>query len=750
MITFKEDYSGRDSSFPRHDISPKKKLTKEWMKQYAEAMYAAWLNGATKICYDDVDAIQENRRYMRAEQDVEQYKKAFLGSYKESEIDFIRDGLMNIEWTVPAIAPKYVNVIQNMFHDSNFEVLVNALDEKSSRAKASKKWKTWVTTQLKDSLEQMNGAMGMDMFEIPENLPSTIEELEFQESIGAFRLSKEISFEAAVVEVLRRCDLQEINKKVINDLFAWGKACIRDYVDPVTQKVNVEYCDIARVIISYTNDNYYNPEYFGLIKTYSLSDIMERAGLSEEEARNIASAYYRAGSYQNTFEFYDRQDDNRVWGWEKFDVQVLEAEFESTDTTYKEVIEKNKFGNKAVYSISPEKVKKSKNEVERTDVKMRYRCSWIIGSDHVFDWGYQYDIPRATPAQAGSSAHFYDVGKCFIDILKPHINQACLAWFRIQNTIAQAPESGLVLNYDSFDNVVMNNKKLKPSELIKLGKLSGVWIHKKKGFDGRLNADQSKPVEFFEGGAGRQLQENIELYRWNIQTIEEQLGMPPVASAGRQERETTLGEQQLLFSSATNAIKHFGTAIKDLVKHSCQNIILRVQIIAKHNPDGYEALVNTIGYEKSYVLKLGPAEATCEMGVEILPIYGAQQKDNIYQAALQSMQAGKSGGIGIRMSDYMKIKRLLEAGLIRAAENWLQYSESREEKRQLQIQQENMQLNAQMAQQAEAQKGQNALQEIGAQGQVDQAIQQAKTEGDLAKEALKAATQGTAVEQQVY
>ena len=259
-------------------------------------------------------------------------------------------------------------------------------------------------------------------------------------------------------------------------------------------------------------------------------------------------------------------------------------------------------------------------------------------------------------------------------------------------------------------------------------------------------------MEFFEGGAGRQLSENIDLYRWNISAIEEQVGMPPIASAGKQERETTLGEQQIMFASSTNAIKHFATAIRDLIKHSCENIILRVQIVAKYNPEGYKAIVNSIGYEKAYVLTIGPAEATCEMGVEVLPIYGAQQKDNVYQAALQSMQAGKSGGIGIRMSDYMKVKRMLESGLIRAAENWLVYAEEKEAKRQLELQRENMQLNAQNQQAAEQQKGQQTIEQIGAQGQADQALQDKKNEGDIIKEAVKSATQNTPDKQgvQVY
>lgn len=738
MITFKEKYEDSGSIFPRHDVPVKKKLTPEWMKRYCEALYCSWLNGATKISYSDVEKIQENRRFMRGEQDPETYRKMFLGDAADSEIDFIRKGLMNIDWTPPAIAPKYVNIIQNMFHDTNFEVLVNALDEKSTKEKGAKKWKLWVQSQMKDAIEAVNKQVEEQLFGIPDVLPESIEELEFMESVGAFRLAKELAFEAAVVEAMRRCDMPEINKKVINDFFAIGKAVTRDYVDPITQKVNVEYCDIARTIIDYQNSDHYDPDKAAVIKEYSIASLMASSGLTEDQAREVAHIYYGAGNYSNGWDFYDRDTGEGEYGWSRWNVQVMEAEFESVDVNIKEVINKNKHGNKAVYSISEQKAEKTKNPVEKLPVRVRYRCSWVVGTDHVFDYGYQYDVPRKTPDQAGSSFHFYDVGKPFIEILKPHINQATLAWYRVQNTITNAAESGLIIDYDSFDNMVMSGKVMKPSELIKLGKTSGTWIHKKRGFSNVVNTQAQDPVKYFEGGAGRQLQENIDLYRWNIQAIEEQLGMPPIASAGRQERETTLGEQQIMFASSTNAVKHFATGVKHLVKDFCTNCILRIQIVAKHNPEGYNAIVNSIGYEKAQILKIGAADAACEMGVEILPIYGATQKESIYTAALQSMQAGKSGGVGIRMSDFMKIKRMLESGLIRAAENWLVFSEEKEIKRQMQMQRENMALNAQAAQQAEQQKGKNKLDQIAAQTQGDIAAKDQEIAGQIIADAVAA------------
>jgi hypothetical protein len=733
MATYKDkqdSYKKDTYPFPRHDIDPKLKQESWWMKAASEAIYSMYVKGKTYTSLSEYERIQENRLFMSGDQSPERYMNWLLGDVDNlTDVDFMRKGLYNIDRTPPAIAPKYVHVVKNMFEEANFEMLVNSLDEDSNQKKELKKWRLWVMKELAPQLLEHNQQEQMKVFDVPETLPNSIDELNFMEQIGSFRLAEEMAFEVGLEEVLDRCNAQEIKRKFIEDLWASGKGCIREFVNPTTQKVDLEWCDIARTIISYSNKDYTNPSYAAVIKDYSISEIMEKGGLTEDEAREIATMYL--GYYDNPTEFHDRHDAEGTSGykpWYDWKVSVMESEFESVDVTYK-TKRKNSSGNEIVYDepyknggITPKVWNTDKRKTTRTDVRTRYRACWVIGTDHTFDTGYQYDIPRPTPEQTGSSFHFYSVGKAFIEIIKPFINQCVLAFLRMQNAIANAPGSGFYIEYSSLQNIAMAGKNLKPLDIIKLGKTTGSWIYKATTHYGQINTNIGRPVEHFEGGVGRELQEYITEYQWANAQIQELIGLTPIAAAGSESRETTLGEQEIKFASSTNAVKHFLTAWREVLKGFAQNAVLRMKIIAKHNPEGYRALKKSIGYGNAEVLKISKAEATADMGIEIVPVLGAQAKQEIFQMALGSMQAGKSGGVGIKMSDFLTIKRFLEAGKIRAAENWLVYSENKEEKRQQALQEQNMTLNAETAQQTEQVKQAGKKDEIITKGEVQKDV----------------------------
>lgn len=739
-----ENYQGKGNGeypFPPSDINPKQKQTDWWMRQYCEAIYYCWANGKAYTSFDEVALIRENRLYMEGNQSSDRYKELFLGKQDGiQENEFMRKGLMNIDWTPPVVAVKYVNVVKSMFEDANFDYVCNALDEKSADEKEQKKWDLWMKSKMKNDLEDINKLVGEELTEIPEKLPVNLQELDFFDQIGEFKLAKELAFEAGLQDILDRCNAPEKKRKIIDDFLAAGKACIKDYVDPVTQKVEYEYCDITRTIISYRNSDYNNPQYGAFLRDYTIAELEQYIDLSQNELMDIAKGFIGYGNNPDSYDLFDRywtQLDERSgrYRWYDMTVVVMEAEFEDVDINYK--TKKIRSDGKEMIYNEPYKNNK-KPRIYNTDTRktynhktrVRYRCNWLVGTKYVFDYGYQYDVPRPTPKMTGSSFHFYHVGKPYIEVMKPHIDQMALAFYRIQNSIAEAPESGFFMEYSALTNVSLgDNKKLAPLDLIRIGKRKGLWIYKATTHYGQVNPNIGRPVEYFEGGIGRTLQENIQIFEWNRQLIQELIGLPPISSGGVEKRSTTLGEQQILFASSTNAVKHFFTGYKELMRGLGINAVLRMQIVAKHNEKGYEVLKRSIGYAKAEILRIGKADAVSDIGIEILPVLGAQEKERIDQAAMQSMQIGKSGGIGITLADYMTVTRMLKAGLIRQAEIYLTYREKKAEEMRIKMQRENMQLDQQGQQQLAAQKVQGDMQMLSAETQAD--MQKTQQEKDL-------------------
>jgi len=698
------EYDLNKYGFPRDDVSPSEKLSERWMLRMGQAIYAMWLGDATAIGYSDTEYIAENRRYAEGTQSVERYRKMLFGKSadaKRNPNDVLwREGLANLDFEPIGVAPKFINVVMNMFEDMDFDIRTTAIDSKSLDKKDRKKWELWYKSVYKDDIRAINEAAGMEIIGMPQQMPESLEELEFFQQIGNFKIREEIAYEAALQELFDRCNFKEVKRKILKDFLVSGRACVRDRVNPVTQKVETEYCDIARTIISYSNKTYNNPDFAAVIKDYTVSDLAEVTDYSEDELRELARHYggYSTNPEVGLFDQYNIVDDaTGEFRWMSYVIPVLEWEKLSVDYKY-HTKRTNTHGETYDYDEKWEGRKKpkiydtEKKKTSETRIRTRYRGCWVIGTEKVFDTGYQYDIPRRTPDEAGSSFHFYRLhGKSMVDIMRPHVDQMTLSFLRLQGAIRHAAPAGLIIEYDSLKNISMNEKELKPFDLLQIGLTTGKWIYKATPLSGQLKpTSMPRPIMETKGGIGPFLQEQLQLFEFNRQQIQELTGLTPIAVGGQQPRETTLGEQQLSLASTTNAVKHYIIGFMELKRGVALNAIQRIKIVAKYNKKGYEVLTRSIGFGNAEVFKLGGDESSVDIGIDLVPSLSQQERQSVEQAAIASMQIGKSGGIGITYADYVAIIRMLNSGELRLAQTYLAFREAQLVKQQQAIAKQNI------------------------------------------------------------
>lgn len=138
----------------------------------------------------------------------------------------------------------------------------------------------------------------------------------------------------------------------------------------------------------------------------------------------------------------------------------------------------------------------------------------------------------------------------------------------------------------------------------------------------------------------------------------------------------------------------------------------RWQIIALFSKDPITAMIAAVGDAYTEIVRI-TGDQKNSFGLATYGInFEATADDSfiagIADAALKSMQAGKSGSPGISMADYFFIMRCLEQGEAKLAEVYLSYREKQEkdliDQRAAQMQE----MNTQGAQALEQQKAQNA------------------------------------------
>lgn len=726
MLHKTESYKSKINNFPSHDVSRRVKQSPEYQAEWADAIYSHYVRGLCTTSPSMVSRLLENRRLMKGEQDVLPYMGYFFGNTNvEQEADFVREALMNIDWTPVAVAVKFVNVILNMYDEATIDMLITALDPASTRKKQRKKAEIQVKMQYKEMFQQINQEAGADVFPLEDDLPEDMQQLNFMEENGMLRLEEEEGMESALQEINDRCNSKEIMRDVILDFVCGGAAAVREYYDKVDGKLKKRYYDLERLIVSYGEGDYVNPEYWGYLHPYTIHDLKRQTGWDDEKLKNIATQYV---GYANNPTTFNPEDD--YWRdmtpkgsagsmpmWYNTRILVMEYEFLTSD--YKYYTDRKLEDGKIItyeeeYKPNGKPPKMYNNDTRKTKkegVDMRMEGCWVVGTGEVFNYGYQTNVARPSPRECGSSMHYFQlkVRKPMMDIMKPHIDGMTMTILDLRNLQAKAPGPGFYVDVDSIQKLAIGATAVDEYDLIRVGARGGAMLYKgttSSGYDytGRNVPGSARPIEYYQGGFGPKLKELIDLFEFHRRQIQELIGMPDIAVAGVNKRDTTLGEQQITYAASTNAIKHFLSGWIELERQSAYHIIHRMKVIAKHCKEGYKVMQKAIGHQAAKSFKLSESISAMDVGIEIQPIMSQGKKEMILNMASQSRQSNEEGRGGLSVLDFVKVAHLLDAGRLRAAEAYLAYRDHADKKYKEKMQQQNMQLNAQTQAQGEAQK----------------------------------------------
>lgn len=709
------------NSFPSHDVNPALKVQKPWCKQFAMAIDGLYNTNQTAWGRDDVNNMARLRSYGNGSQNPDQYKD-LLGMNKkpmptvpqattstrapELAGEGARKGYMNINWDILAIAPKFKSIVLGTFEDVDHDIFADGIDEKSGAEKEQLKWSLWVEKEFGDYFAAQAAAVGLQMPR-PDYVPESLQELQMFSELGGFKLKSEISIEEALRYTFSISEWKELKRKFIEDLFEVGVAVARDYVDPMTQKVRVEYCDPALCVIPYMRTtDYSNMPYAGQYKWYSIAEIRAMNNVdgtpvfTEEELENIARCMNTNPPANSPYQY-----DCSSWGvnefgrylYDDFMILVLDCEFRSDD--YKYMTERTKDdGRKIVQEDQYGRVRNSeKKKTHKTKTLMVYKCKWIVGTEYCWDYGHQFDIPRPTPSQANLSFHAYRVkGRSMVDMMTTVLDSIQLTWLRLQNAIAMAKPKGISVEYNSLINMSIGNQKTSPLEIIKIYNQSGVLLHATTTHNGYSpGAMNQKPIQELEGGIGAQGMEFLSQMNNSMNLLREITGINRIADASSPSGEDLVGVSELAMQATSTALKPMYAGYVTIKERVAKNVALRIQLIVKFNGEYELGYYHAIGKPMTQTLKIGAEINNAMFGIRIQARPSQQEKQRIYDAAMQSVAVGKSGQVGINMSDFFVITRFIESGMLKLAESYLAAKERQEKERQEKVAKENITLQSQ-------------------------------------------------------
>jgi hypothetical protein len=728
--------SKANKSFPDPLLPSEKKQDKRYGMKYAKAIEAQWRGSSDKNSLQKRrrKVFQRNRKYSLGIQDTSIYKR-LLNNVDPNSGD---GSLMNLDYTPVPILPKFVRIVVNKILSKNPYPNLEAIDPFSSSEKNNYKRRVKNQVELRDELKKLKDTTGgLVLGDDPDKLPETMEEAEIYLDSNV-KTDGEISAQIATNLTLSWNNFNDgIFRRCVNDIVALGMSVVKRSNDP-NVGIRVEYVDPEKFVHSYTEDPSFDDlVYAGHIKTITISELKRMAGdqLSEEDYEKISQKSKGTGVSGNSTQ-YDDLGDRTMYEYDEYTIDILEFEFLSVDTMFFEEKE-NKFGNSNFYyqGFAQKGGKDSVFEAspEKLQIECIYGGVYIMGTDHVINYGKQTNMPRNIHDLSRAKLSYSVVStninrmmpKSMVDSCVGFADMLQLTHLKIQQAIAKAKPDGLIIDIEGLENVQLGKGgELQPLDLHDIYEQTGVFYYRSKNPDG---TGQAPPIREI-GNAIRNINELIALYNHYMRLIRDTTGINEAMDASSPKGDALVGVRQQAIAAGNNAIYDITNASMILYKKVCSDVVKCLQII----PDGSvisRAYENAIGKENMEALTSFKDLPMFNFGVQVVKEMETEDKQYLEQSIQVAL-----GQKEIDLEDALIVRNIKD---VNQAERLLMVKRKNRQKDQAKIAQQNSQQQAQVAQQAAQSASQAKQQELQTEAQLEMQKIQAKTQAEMELEKLK-------------
>ena len=717
------------NNFPSHLVSNEEK-GREWILQYCKAAWHEYNGINAQSFYQARWKHHRTKEYAMGNQPINKYKPVLGVTSDDNE------SWLNIDWSVLPIIPKFRRIALNKLAKSEYNIMATPIDSMARNDKDNY-FKT-----LKERLYLRNGLLKEDpslpdMFGLgkrPEE-PSDLEELEMQARY-TYKHNAAIEMEQAIDLVLYQNDWDETRRRLLEDLFDDGVAIVKEYIDS-NNAVRIRRVNPSQVIINTCAKNdFSDKQHLGEVLELTISDIKAMAGnqLSEEAYKEIASKS-RGVTGQGTSAMPINTPYSRAYDDTK--IQVMDIEFYSTNTMKHEQ-RTDRRGNLVYKKVSDNYRERQRNKYQKTEYKVVYCAKWVIGTNHMFDFGLATDMKREAGRlmETEMSYHLYAPDfhnmRCLgiMEQLIPIADNIQIAYYRLQQAIAEARPKGIMIEMGALEDIPLgaNGNQLTPMEVIDLFNKKGVLVYRKVDIQGRPT--NYRPIEELQNGIGADVQSYFGIIQQNIQMIRDITGLNEFTDGSTPDARALTTTAKLAAESTNNSLGNIHEAERNLLEKLCRSIVLRVQDVVQKggNIEGY---VNALGSGSMEFFKASGDLSNYEFGMRLEDKPDDESRARLLafmQANLQQGMIEMEDAILIESTDNLKVAQQVLAYKIRRRKEELEQKAIRQQEMNAQVQQQSAMVAEQAKQQTAKVEMEAKIQLEQAKGQIDSQLAQQKFE----------------------
>jgi hypothetical protein len=739
MIPVLIEYSNSEWGFPSKDVDPKKK-DHEYHRKHCQGIYSLFLRNKTSWGITGYKDFAIARDYSRGEQDVNQYKAWLLNQNMEdgssANVDVFddtpigriakREGWMNIMWQNVSPAPMIMNAIHGMMDKMDYDIFCDTIDANSKALKEEQKFVKLVESKNADWQVEFKKKAGIPVDESVV-FPKSVEELDMYEAKDGFKLNVARAMQKLLRHSFNISDWDgNVRKKVVDDLVCLNYGAVRDYFDSEDSKWKVQYLDPARVVIQFSNEYDYNDaEYAGYFRYWTISNLRNKLpDVHENEWQNLAKACYTLyGNPRDRWQnFYSELDPTTgTYRYDGFKVPVFECEWMDTDIQRKLYYTSPDRGRDSIIDLrwdaepkplTEDKVSRGANQEVKQIFKRHVRQAfWVLNTDYIFDYGVVNMAAREGLSKPHLTFHVEQLLQpSLIKRMMPICDQISQLFLRWQNSLAMMVERGYAINTSMLSNVMMGGNKLKPAEIIKMWRQTGIYLYSYANTPTQqYSGGAALPITPTDGGLGTRVEETMKAMEMQFQLLERLTGINPVSLGGTPDPNAPVGTTQAAMQGTTNVLKPILDAVFEIKKSVGTSVMRRMQLGIRNDEKIREAYSGIISPSDMDALVMMEAEGV-QYGIDLKPKPDGKQKmrfENWINIALQNTREQRPG---IDLNDAIYFMSQLENGAdLLDLEKQLEYAIEKNKQEAQKQAETNMQVQAQANAQAEQSKVQGEM-----------------------------------------
>ena len=617
-------------TFPKFDVPKEEKLKDSYGLSYVRAMWYEWTKNSS-VYNSNVEQFKINRQYAEGLENFDKYKDRFNLNGDTS--------WLNLDFTPVNRIAALVDNIEGKLTNQMYRIQCNPIDVISKTQEEKDRNKMYAEMFLKSQVGDLEQLTGIPMYPRNTYIPQDEEEAQLYFKMN-YKQASAIAMEQALQFVFMNNDFDTITrKKIIRDLIVIKKAALKRYYDE-NNNIRVKYVDPVDLIHPYSkHDDFRSIEYVGEQELLRIGDIAQMTDkFTTEQLADIAKRYqgrYGNPDWDNNWNtgfgaYYPGTNGlGTMAPYYSFYVPVVNFAFLST---CKEKWVKTTKKNGRVFvdkkSDNYETTQENK-EVIAKNIEYVFEGYWIVGSDLIYNYGIQKNIPRekdngsyspkATLPIAIIAPNIYDMqNKSLVERAIPHEDQLNLINLKIQQLVVNAKPPGAMINKEALSGIMLGQgtDAAKPEDIYKMYAQTGSFVYSDLRDDG--NVINGKPIDFLENGIGRDFAALLTARNAEMEIINSVLSYNSAVDASSPDTEAVVGAAKMAIQATNNALRPLFQSSVQLIEKISRGLGLMVQDSIEGN---YDAFVRAIGSQATETIKYGRKLALNQFAikVELLP-----------------------------------------------------------------------------------------------------------------------------------